>query len=211
MLAHRHITCLAKINFSTIIEKGNSEAIATPQTPIAPSPLLFHFHPLSPQYHDFYWPDLRFFRVFEARTSGMVHRREIFHKNNVWITTPCPRTTCQLPGSTTLSKYSCKCWCSRLCISVFLSSSIHRRIRTTKPLLLYKSHNTSISLECQPNKRIFRRVFIFPAEPQRAFTQSRKFVALDGTHLKGFFQQTLLLAAGIDANGQCITYAWAVV
>ena len=39
----------------------------------------------------------------------------------------------------------------------------------------------------------------------------RRFVALDGTHLKGFFQQTLLLAAGIDANGQYIIYAWAVV
>ena len=32
----------------------------------------------SPQ-HDFYRPDLCFFRVLEARTSRMVHHREIFH------------------------------------------------------------------------------------------------------------------------------------
>ena len=65
--------------------------------------------------------------------------------------------------------------------------------------------------DANPSKRIFRRVFICPAESQLAFNQSRRFVALDGTHLKGFFQQTLLLAAGIDANGQYIIYAWAVV
>lgn len=39
----------------------------------------------------------------------------------------------------------------------------------------------------------------------------RRFVAADGTFLKGKFVQTLLLAVGIDANGHALILAWAVV
>ena len=39
----------------------------------------------------------------------------------------------------------------------------------------------------------------------------RRFVAVDGTFLKGRFIQQLLLAVGIDANGNTLILAWAVV
>jgi len=62
-----------------------------------------------------------------------------------------------------------------------------------------------------PQKRDFRCVFICPAESRHACTQSRQFVAVDGTWMKGFSQQSLLLACGVDANGQYILYTCAVV
>ena len=55
-----------------------------------------------------------------------------------------------------------------------------------------------------------RRIFICPAGSRHAFIKSRQFMAIDGTFLKGVFQQTLL-ACGVDANGQDILYAWSVV
>jgi transposase-like protein len=39
----------------------------------------------------------------------------------------------------------------------------------------------------------------------------RRFVAVDGTFLKGRFIQQLLLAVSIDANGNTLILAWAVV
>lgn len=39
----------------------------------------------------------------------------------------------------------------------------------------------------------------------------RKFIAVDGTFLKARFVQTLLLAVGIDGNGNILLLAWAVV
>jgi hypothetical protein len=65
--------------------------------------------------------------------------------------------------------------------------------------------------EENPLKRVFQRVFICPHESQLAFKESPKIIAVDGTFLKGFFKQTLLLACGLDANGQYILYAWSVV
>jgi hypothetical protein len=62
-----------------------------------------------------------------------------------------------------------------------------------------------------PLKRVFQRVFICPHESQLAFKESQKIVAVDGTFLKAFFKETLLLACGVDANGQYILYAWAIV
>ena len=71
---------------------------------------------------------------------------------NYRCSAPCSWTTCQLSSSTALSKYSCKCWRSCPCIPVFLSPCIHQHIETTKSLLLYKSHNPSISLRCEPQQ-----------------------------------------------------------
>jgi len=39
----------------------------------------------------------------------------------------------------------------------------------------------------------------------------RKFMAVDGTFLKARFVQTLLLAVGIDGNGQNLLLAWSIV
>ena len=39
----------------------------------------------------------------------------------------------------------------------------------------------------------------------------RRFVAVNGTFLKGRFIQQLLLAVGIDANGNTLILAWVVV
>ena len=63
----------------------------------------------------------------------------------------------------------------------------------------------------EENTAFFRRVFICPAESQLSFIQARKFIALDGTFLKAHFQQTLLLAACVDANNHYLLLAWAVV
>lgn len=57
----------------------------------------------------------------------------------------------------------------------------------------------------------FRRVFICPAESQLWFIQHRKFLAVDRTFLKANFQQTLLLAVTVDANGHYLLLAWAIV
>lgn len=58
---------------------------------------------------------------------------------------------------------------------------------------------------------LFRRVFVCPAESQLSFIQCRKFLAVDGTFLKAHFQQTLLLAVTVDANGHYLLLAWAIV
>jgi transposase-like protein len=39
----------------------------------------------------------------------------------------------------------------------------------------------------------------------------RRFIAIDGTFLKGRFIQQLLFAVGINANGNTLILAWAVV
>lgn len=57
----------------------------------------------------------------------------------------------------------------------------------------------------------FRRVFVCPIQSQISFMHMRKFLAMDGTFFRAEFVQTLLLAAGVDANGKNILLAWAVV
>lgn len=56
-----------------------------------------------------------------------------------------------------------------------------------------------------------RRVFVCPVESEVSFVHMRKFMAMDGTFFRAEFVQTLLLAAGIDANGKNLLLAWAVV
>lgn len=50
-----------------------------------------------------------------------------------------------------------------------------------------------------------------PAQSRFTFQLCRRFVAVDGTFLKGRFVLTLLLAVGIDADGHNVILAWAVV
>lgn len=69
-----------------------------------------------------------------------------------------------------MSKYSCKCRCSRSCISIY----IYRRFDPTATRISQRFH---LPLILTPTNGCFN-----------------KFAALDGTHLNGF------LAAGIDAN-----------
>ena len=57
----------------------------------------------------------------------------------------------------------------------------------------------------------FERVFICPAESRTSFALCRRLVVVDGTFLKARFILTLLLAVGIDANGEGLILAWAVV
>ena len=61
------------------------------------------------------------------------------------------------------------------------------------------------------NITTFRRVFICPTQSQLSFITCKQFLAIDGTFLKGFYAQTLLLAVTVDANGQYLLLAWAVV
>lgn len=57
----------------------------------------------------------------------------------------------------------------------------------------------------------FQRIFVCPSCSRRTFQYSRRFVAVDGTFLKGRFALTLLVAVGIDANGNNVLLAWAIV
>jgi len=58
----------------------------------------------------------------------------------------------------------------------------------------------------------FRRVFICPTYCSRAtFLRCRPFIALDGTFLKTRWAMTLLIAVGIDGNGETVILAWGVV
>jgi hypothetical protein len=57
----------------------------------------------------------------------------------------------------------------------------------------------------------FQRIFVCPAVSREAFRHLRRFVAVDGTFLKGRFVLTLLLAVSIDADGRNVILAWAVV
>jgi transposase-like protein len=57
----------------------------------------------------------------------------------------------------------------------------------------------------------FKRIFVCPSVSRGTFTLCRRLVAVDGTFLKARFILTLLLAVGIDANGELVPLAWAVV
>jgi hypothetical protein len=57
----------------------------------------------------------------------------------------------------------------------------------------------------------FQRIFVCPAQNRQSFQLCRRLIALDGTFLKARFILTLLLAVGIDANGELYPLAWAVV
>ena len=59
--------------------------------------------------------------------------------------------------------------------------------------------------------QIFQRLFICPRQSRESFQSIRKFMAIDGTFLKAQFVQTLLLAVGIDANGNILLLAWGIV
>ena len=57
----------------------------------------------------------------------------------------------------------------------------------------------------------FGRVFVAPSASQQCLSKSRRIFGLDGTFLTGKFVLTLLLAVGIDSNGQTTILAWAIV
>lgn len=80
-------------------------------------------------------------------------------------------------------------------------------LRSNNPFL-----ETAVETLDNPNGQSTpRRVFVCPVQSQISFTQMRKFMAIDGTSFRAEFVQTLLLAAGIDANGKNLLLAWAVV
>ncbi|KFZ19703.1 hypothetical protein V501_00553 [Pseudogymnoascus sp. VKM F-4519 (FW-2642)] len=57
----------------------------------------------------------------------------------------------------------------------------------------------------------FHRIFVCPPVSVETFRLCRRLVVADGTFLKARFILTLLLAVGIDPNGELILLAWAVV
>jgi hypothetical protein len=78
-------------------------------------------------------------------------------------------------------------------------------------LLRSKASRAHLDLEICPRTNRFQRVFICPRQCRGSFVHMRRFIAVDGTFLKGRFIQQLLLAVGIDANGNTLILAWAVV
>lgn len=78
-------------------------------------------------------------------------------------------------------------------------------------LTLLHEKNNFLFIDLHTVNNSFQRVFICPIQSQLSFVQMRKFMAVDGTFLKSRFVQTLLLAVGIDANGNNPLLAWAIV
>ena len=78
-------------------------------------------------------------------------------------------------------------------------------------LLRTKAQRAHLDLQICPQTNRFQRCFISPQQSRLSFGHCRRFFACDGTFLKGRFIQQLLLAVGIDANGNGLVLAWAVV
>jgi hypothetical protein len=78
-------------------------------------------------------------------------------------------------------------------------------------LLYIKASRAHTNLEICPRTNRFQRIFICPRQSKGSWHHMRRFVGVDGTFLKGRFIQQLLLAVGIDANGNTLILAWAVV
>lgn len=57
----------------------------------------------------------------------------------------------------------------------------------------------------------FGRIFVAPSASRSCLSECRRVVGFDGTFLTGKFVLTLLLAVGIDANGETTILAWAIV
>jgi hypothetical protein len=57
----------------------------------------------------------------------------------------------------------------------------------------------------------FEALAIAPGPCRSASTALRPYTGLDGTHTKSRFRMMLLIATGIDANGQILLLAWALV
>lgn len=82
--------------------------------------------------------------------------------------------------------------------------SFLRAIKDTNP-------NTYTNLTLTGDANRFHRLFICPDVSRASFSFCRKFIAIDGTFLKGRFIQTLLLATTIDANHNILLLAWGIV
>lgn len=78
-------------------------------------------------------------------------------------------------------------------------------------LLRIKAPRAHTNLEICLQTNRFLRIFICPRQSRDSWIHMRRFVAVDGTFLKGRFIQQLLLAVGIDANGNTLILAWAIV
>jgi hypothetical protein len=78
-------------------------------------------------------------------------------------------------------------------------------------LLSTKAQRAHLDLSIDERTSRFQRCFVCPYQSRISFGHMRRFFAADGTFLKGRFIQQLLLAVGIDANGNGLILAWAVV
>ena len=78
-------------------------------------------------------------------------------------------------------------------------------------LLCTKASRAHLDLQICPRTNRFQRYFICPHQSRGSWVYCRRFFASDGTFLKGRFIQQLLLAMGINANGNGLVLAWAVV
>jgi hypothetical protein len=106
---------------------------------------------------------------------------------------------------------------ARLAKSAILGDSIAAQVQQYRLLPAYlerlKAANPTVFTQLVVNDETsrFLRVFICPQPVSKAFTHLRGLVATDGTHLRGAFVHTLLLAVGIDAENHIVPLAWALV
>lgn len=75
-----------------------------------------------------------------------------------------------------------------------------------KELLEMSSPAVHVELQRDRHEH-FQRIFVCPAESRASYTLCRRFVVVDGTFLKARFVLILLLAVGIDANGETLVLA----
>ncbi|KAL6576202.1 hypothetical protein OROHE_000673 [Orobanche hederae] len=75
------------------------------------------------------------------------------------------------------------------------------------------SNNVKIKpLKCDDGKQLFKRIYICWGTMKRAFESGlRKFICLDGCHLRGRNGGILLTAVGVDPNNSLYPIAYAVV
>jgi len=66
--------------------------------------------------------------------------------------------------------------------------------------------------ENEGSRPIFQRIFVcFKACKEGFMAGCRKFIRVDGTHLKGFYKGVLLTTMGIDAQNHCVPLAYVIV
>ena len=66
-------------------------------------------------------------------------------------------------------------------------------------------------LELDPEDGAFVACAIAPASTRNALKHTRSIIALDATHTKSRYRMMILIATTIDANGNLLPFAWALV
>lgn len=79
-------------------------------------------------------------------------------------------------------------------------------------LLRERDSDGHFHLELSALSGCFLRYFVCPSATAATFARiTRRFISVDGTFTTGKFVMALLLAVGVDSNGEVVVIAWAIV